>query len=134
MKKTIFTLVAFMLLGFSFVKAQSVTTFDLEFKKEEKGDFSSTQYFENTDSKISVRAYSPEKGSQDKFRVFLRGNEVKNLVLEVRGNYGNLEVYEARIGIRIHLVCFDRNRTKCVYAFFDDPRDEFIQKMKQKGF
>lgn len=134
MKKSILFLVAFMLLGLSFAKAQLVIMYDLSLHKSSRGE---TLIFVNTNLGIGVTINVPSKDQKmNDFRVFLNGNGVEtrltNINTSVIGVKSN--VFEGKIGNRKHLVCIDVKNKKCVYSFFDDPLDEFLQKAIQKGF
>lgn len=136
MKKSTLFLVAFMLLGLSFAKAQLVTIYDIPLKNFQNfGDI--MMDFENTNPKIRITAFVPnDKRMPVRLKLELNGVPIDlgDLSPSSAGLVGNAYAY--KIGTRTHIIRIDEKIKKCLYGFFDeqpDPIKEFNQKA-QKGF
>ncbi len=146
MKKSIFTLVAFMLLGLSFAKAQLVTTYDLTFQRQYSRNNINVSEFQNTKSKILINANLPKDRSiASPFMALfnLTINEVSTALVNPIINSG-FKGTAFKIGNRTHVISWNEKNKKCLYGFFDDqpdtkggqpdPRDEYNKIAEQKGF
>ncbi len=146
MKKSILFLIAFMLLGLSFAKAQLVTMYDLTSVESKTNQFGITQnksFILNAPSQnISINVSVTEVIESGGFstRRFLKASVIFGTISFDRMSNGTQPedgLWTKKVGNRTHLVRIDVGKKKYVYAFFDDqpnPMDEFNQKIQQKGF
>jgi hypothetical protein len=138
MKKTTFLLVAFMLWGFSFAKAQSVTMYDMTFRGMNSAGMSVIFTYAVPDQNVIVHV-EPIIVSPD-YNVSLVINGTTTKFTKVNGIMCSKDMktifgqWSGRIGTRTHLIRIDSVKGKYVYAFFDDPMEEYNKKLKEKGF
>ncbi len=138
MKKSILFLTAFMLLGLSFAKAQLVTMYDMTFRGLDTAPMSLIFNYNVPNQNTFVKV-EPSIVSQDyNVSLIINGTTTKfskvNGIMYGKDNKTIFGQWSGRIGTRTHLIRIDSVKGKYVYAFFDDPMEEYNKKIKEKGF